>query len=246
MRNLSMPGLYRSVTSQSIPAGHLLNGKYGAKCATMRPKKEVRRIRIQQLIDWKCDGTQADFANRVGVPANLVSRYLSGAKGIGEDMKDKIEAAFDLPPHWLDQEPELGQQNFDAPQRPPGKVPLISWVQAGDYKQVIDNLTPGDAEEWVDATVPVRKHTFALRVSGDSMEPDFPEGSIIIVEPTLLADPGDYVIVRNGEHEATFKQLIRDGGDWMLRPINPRYPIKPMPRDAVVCGVVRQVLRTIR
>ncbi len=214
----------------------------------MKTKKEQRRAALQTLIDWKCGGKQANFADRVGVAANLVSRYLSGAKGIGEEMKEKIEMAFNLPSHWLDQDHSQALDNNveTPPSRPPGKVPLISWVQAGDYKQVIDNLAVGDAEEWVDATVPVRKHTFALRVSGDSMEPDFPEGSIIIVEPTLLADPGDYVIVRNGEHEATFKQLIRDGGDWMLKPINPRYPIKPMPRDAVVCGVVRQVLRTIR
>lgn len=157
-------------------------------------------------------------------------------------MKDKIEAAFNLPPHWLDQnESQLLSENLSKHPRPLGTVPLISWVQAGDYKQVIDNLALGDAEDWIDTTVPIRSHTFALRVSGDSMEPDFPDGSIIIVEPERAPQPGDFVVVRNGENGATLKQLIKDGSDWLLKPSNSRYPIKPLPEDAVICGVVRSM-----
>jgi SOS-response transcriptional repressor LexA len=121
-----------------------------------------------------------------------------------------------------------------------GKVPLISWTQAGDFASLVDNYHPGHAEEWVTTTVPVKRHTFALRVVGDSMEPEFPDGTVIIVEPDMQADPGDFVVVRaNGGLECTFKQLMKDGNDWYLKPINDRYPIKPMPKDAVIIGVVR-------
>jgi SOS-response transcriptional repressor LexA len=121
-----------------------------------------------------------------------------------------------------------------------GRVPLISWTQAGDFASLVDNYHPGDGEEWVKTTVPVKKHTFALRVVGDSMEPEFPEGTVIVVEPDMQADPGDFVVVRaNGGLECTFKQLMKDGNDWYLKPINDRYPIKPMPKDAVIIGVVR-------
>jgi hypothetical protein len=44
-----------------------------------------------------------------------------------------------------------------------------------------------------------------LRVQGDSMTPDFPHGCIIVVEPELDPLPGDYVIAKNGDDEATFK-----------------------------------------
>ena len=72
------------------------------------------------------------------------------------------------------------------------------------------------------------------------MEPEFPDGTVIIVEPDMQADPGDFVVVRaNGGLECTFKQLMKDGNDWYLKPINDRYPIKPMPKDAVIIGVVR-------
>ncbi len=127
-----------------------------------------------------------------------------------------------------------------------GRVPLISWVQAGDWAGVVDNFHPGDADEWIETTVPVRQHTYALRVKGDSMtnpsgSPSFPHGIIIIVEPEVEAVPGAYVVVRqNGDEECTFKQLVKDAGTLYLKPLNPAYPLLRMSDDAVICGVVRE------
>lgn len=127
-----------------------------------------------------------------------------------------------------------------------GRVPLISWVQAGAFSEAVDLLQPGFAEEMVDTTVRARSHTFALRVSGDSMDPDFPEGTILIVEPELEAHAGDYVIVKNGAEEATFKQLVKDGADWYLKPLNTRYPIKAWDNSMHIVGVVRASERKFR
>ena len=126
-----------------------------------------------------------------------------------------------------------------------GRVPLVSWVQAGSMAEAEDPHAPGVAEDWITTTVQVRDHTFALRVRGDSMEPEFPDGVIIIVEPEMHFENGDYVVVRNSHDEATFKQLVQDGGDWYLKPVNPRYPIKPL-GDAVVVGVVREAVKKYR
>lgn len=59
----------------------------------MNPKerKEHRRQRLGALIEAHFKGSQALFAERAGVDATLVSRYMSGLKGIGEAMRDKIE-----------------------------------------------------------------------------------------------------------------------------------------------------------
>lgn len=126
-----------------------------------------------------------------------------------------------------------------------GKVPLISWVQAGKWREAIDLYAPDDAENWIETTVPIKEHTFALRVDGDSMEPEFPAGVLIVVEPDLDPQPGDYVIAKNGD-EATFKQLVKDGPDWYLKPINERYPIKPLESPCKIIGVVREQARRYR
>lgn len=137
-----------------------------------------------------------------------------------------------------------GQTNITPGPDLRGRVPIISWVQAGDWQQAVDNFHPGSADDWVEITCQKKTHTFALRVKGDSMvnpngAPSFPEGFILVVEPEMEPAPGDFVIAKNGENEATFKQLIKDGGDWYLKPLNPRYPLKAL-GDARIVGVVRE------
>jgi transcriptional regulator with XRE-family HTH domain len=76
-----------------------------------------------------------------------------------------------------------------------GEVPLVSEVEAGHYT-AIDNFKTqaGEGLELVPVNVQVKRHTFGLRVHGDSMISDshdsFPEGSILIVEPDMEALPG--------------------------------------------------------
>ena len=128
---------------------------------------------------------------------------------------------------------------------PASRVPLISFVAAGNWSDAVDNYAPGDAEAWVETTVPVKRHTYALRVEGDSMEPRFPNGAILIVEPEAEAKSGSFVIMRQNGTDATFKQLVHDGGRWYLKPVNPRYPIMELSEDAVLCGVVRQMVMDV-
>lgn len=101
-------------------------------------------------------------------------------------------------------------------------IPVVSWVTAGRWREVSDEFEPGDADQWISTDVKGR-NIFALRVQGDSMEPEFAEGEIIIVSPHLEAQPGNYVIVKNPEGEATFKQLKKFGTSWVLHPLNPNY-----------------------
>lgn len=42
--------------------------------------------------------------------------------------------------------------------------------------------------------------------------------------PHIEAKPGDYVIVKNDEEEATFKQLKVCGETTVLHPLNAKYP----------------------
>ncbi|WP_219212167.1 LexA family protein [Variovorax boronicumulans] len=128
------------------------------------------------------------------------------------------------------------------------EVPLVSEVEAGNYT-VIDNFKPKSSFEMVLVGVPVQRHTYALRVHGDSMVSEsrdsFPEGAIIIVEPEMAPLPGDYVIALNEANETTFKQLIKDGGELFLKPLNLRYPIRPL-GTARIIGVVREVTKRFR
>lgn len=62
--------------------------------------------------------------------------------------------------------------------------------------------------------------SFALRVLGEDMLPEFREGDIVIVEPDGALRDGSFVLARpNGEW--TLRQLARRGDGWCLRALNP-------------------------
>ncbi len=100
------------------------------------------------------------------------------------------------------------------------RVPIISWAQAGSWQEICDTYQYGDYAEYVETDT---KGIFALRVRGNSMEAEFHEGDIIVINPYLKPEHNDYVVVSNVEGEATFKQLKKYGTTRVLHPLNPKY-----------------------
>lgn len=229
----------------------------GSRCNLSMDIQDVRRRNLGAIIEYRFEGNVSALARAVDKVPSQILDVLSSRKAFGERLARKLEGLLQIPQMTLDNinvyvsedgskiAVEGGQNTVTGPDVK-GKAPLISWVSAGRYCSTVDLNEPGIAEDWIDTTVPVKKHTYALRVVGDSMEPLFPEGTIIIVEPELEATPGDYVIARNDQHEATFKQLIKDGPDWFLSPLNPRYPLKPFTDKDEICGVIRSAERRFR
>lgn len=81
--------------------------------------------------------------------------------------------------------------------------------------------------------------SFALMVLGDSMEPEFREGEIVIIEPAGLAGDGSYVLAQVDE-EWIFRQLLKTGGGWRLAPLNAAYPARDIDDLSPVRGVIIQ------
>jgi SOS-response transcriptional repressor LexA len=84
--------------------------------------------------------------------------------------------------------------------------------------------------------------SFALRVLGDDMAPEFEHGHIIIVEPDGALKHGSYVLAQAGG-EWVFRQLCQRGDGWVLHAINPErmdLQDQPLPDLGAVHGVVIQ------
>jgi SOS-response transcriptional repressor LexA len=184
------------------------------------------------------------------------SQLLSGKAAFGEKAARRIERDYQMGRFYLDQPVGLAEEVGEY--RVAGRVegaeaarygvtsamrlcPLISWVQAGSWSEVIDNLQPGDAEEWFSCPTRCGPHTYVLRVTGVSMEPVFRDGELIFVDPEAEARHGSFVVVRlDHEKTATFKQLVVERGRRYLRPLNDRWPdpIIEVEGAATICGVV--------
>lgn len=133
------------------------------------------------------------------------------------------------------------EANFEGGPVIKGRIPIISWVQAGDWCEAIDNFAPGDAEDWAPFAGNHSDGSFALRVRGPSMEPRFFDGEIIVVDPLVSADNGRFVIAKKtSSQEATFKQLVCEGGEAYLRALNESWPepIIRVDEEWHICGVV--------
>jgi len=237
---------------RSIPPLHQTMNKMSTSFNECSPVQSdgmsLKQIRIERLKQFAVSrgvaGSPTALGLLIGKKPNQTSDLLSGKASFGEKVARSMEEKAGLPTGWLD-DFDVGENTEPAPSIR-GAVPLISSVQAGMYKEFVDNLHQSEgAFETIETTVPVNRHTFALRVKGDSMEPRFPEGIVLIVEPDLDPQPNDFVIAKNGNDETTFKQLVRDGQDWYLKPLNERYPIKPLGQSNIV-GVVRAAQMSLR
>ena len=125
---------------------------------------------------------------------------------------------------------------------PVNRVPLVSWVQAGEAAEVFDPYAKGAAEDWIETAATVGSRSFALRVAGDSMEPLIPENSIVIIDPELEPMNGSIVVARFEDgHEATIKKLVVDGDAKWLKPLNPAYAARLIDGECQIVGVARKV-----
>jgi len=83
---------------------------------------------------------------------------------------------------------------------------------------------------------------FALMVLGDSMEPEFVEGEVILIEPEGLATDGSFVLAQLAG-EWIFRQLVRRDAGWRLQALNAAYPAADIPGLDAVKGVIIQKSR---
>ncbi|WP_140921165.1 LexA family protein [Limnobaculum xujianqingii] len=127
------------------------------------------------------------------------------------------------------------------------RVPLISSVQAGNWKEIVEeHLT--ELTEWIETTAKVSPYSFSLRVTGDSMASpaghgtSIPNGSIVIVDPQIEATNGRIVVARvNGSNEATVKKLVIDGPNIYLMPLNPNFKRIDFDDNCEIIGVCVRV-----
>jgi SOS-response transcriptional repressor LexA len=120
------------------------------------------------------------------------------------------------------------------------KIPLISYVMAGNWGEAVDPYELNDAFEWLDVPLEHSDQAFCLEVSGQSMEPEYLEGGRILVEPMIEARHGDDVVVRTPDGKVTFKRLQSTSEGKHLVALNKDFPsrIVEMPEDTMICGVV--------
>ena len=88
---------------------------------------------------------------------------------------------------------------------------------------------------------------FAVRIRGDSMSPEFPEGSIAVLSPSSQPKTGDLVVARVVDRGILFMRLQQQRGAFRFIPANPAHaPIEATEGQIDWCYPVDQMIRKMR
>jgi len=118
----------------------------------------------------------------------------------------------------------------------PRAVPLIGLAQAGSGGYFDDGGFPV-GKGWDEIPFPAvnDENAYALEISGNSMEPTYRDGTIIVVSPAASVRRGDRVAVKTRDGEVMVKELKRRTSKSIeLRSVNPEHAERTLPvRDVL-------------
>jgi phage repressor protein C with HTH and peptisase S24 domain len=115
-------------------------------------------------------------------------------------------------------------------------VPLIGLAQAG-VGGFFDDAGFPVGRGWDEIAFPQvdDEHAYALEVSGDSMEPAYRDGDIVVVSPAAPIRRGDRVVVRTRDGEVMAKVLKRRTTKTVdLSSLNADHEDRQIPANAVL------------
>ena len=160
---------------------------------------------------------QKVVAYELGIAPNTYSQYESGKREPDRKTLIKIADYFNTSTDYI-----LGRDVSTRPLDDKNGVwiPVLGQVQAGLPTTAVENII--DYEQ-ISRDMSGTGEFFALRVKGDSMEPKFTEGDVVIVRKQSTASDGDIVIALVNGDDATIKKIkIRPEGI-ILTPLNSQY-----------------------
>ena len=106
-------------------------------------------------------------------------------------------------------------------------IPLLGFAQAGNDGYFDDSGFPHGSDSWDGIDFPKidDKNAYAIEVSGDSMEPAYRDGDILVVSPNQPVRRGDRVVVKTKDGEVMVKELKRKTAMRVeLKSLNPNHP----------------------
>ena len=122
-----------------------------------------------------------------------------------------------------------GDDILSSGARRSGSIPLIGFAQAGAQGYFDEDGYPtGDA--WDEIKLPAQdvknlNGTYALEINGDSMEPLYRKGDVLIVSRDVAVRRGDRIVVRTTGGEVMAKELVRKNSSRIeVKSLNPAHP----------------------
>ena len=166
----------------------------------------------------------AELARQTGVLQPVIHRIVSG-----ETDNPKIGTLLPIANYFgisinelIGEETVLANQNVNPSManNTLHKIPLLNWQEIKEWPNIIKRGDRG----YIETSNKLCKNSYAVAVKDSTMLPRFPEGTILIIDTSLVPQDQDFVIVQTSlQNEPLFKQVFFDGDDIYLKPVNPDF-----------------------
>ena len=207
-----------------------------------------------------------ELSNKTGINKSLISNYLNGNFKAKQDKLTEMAEVLNVSETWLmgydvsmdrewlkDSEIDNATliNNFYIEDDSKNiKIPILGKIPAGVPLEAIE-----DIDGYVEVSKSIVKdpyNLFALRISGDSMNPEYKTNDIVIVKKQFEFNSGDDCVVMVNGNDATFKRVIKQEDSIILKPLNNNY--EPtffskkdiLDRPVKIIGVAIEVRRKLK
>ncbi len=193
------------------------------------PPSDELLTKLEKILEFE-SGLLLYIAHIEGLPADVRHKYESAEaenkkwRQIAKNLIDTKADASRLTE--LLAESDMNVEHEKVPLAAGRLVPIINKVSAGYPTDFNDLDYPvGIADDYIRCPDLHDPNCFAVRVVGDSMEPKFREGDIVIFSPAAEVHNGDDCFVRfTMPHETTFKRAFFESDNKVrLQPRNEKY-----------------------
>lgn len=204
--------------------------------------------------------------NGDGIDKTLLNKYIKGIAIAKQDNMFILAKALDVSEGWLmgydvDMERDWIEEKSPADLSIDNaryietttrtvKIPLLGKVPAGVPIEAIQDIL--GYEEIPASMLNSGENYFALKIEGDSMYPEYMSGDVIIVKQQPDCSSGDDCIVMVNGDDATFKRVVKQENNLILKPLNNQYEpyvfseYDIMTKPVKIIGIAIEVRRKLR
>ena len=201
--------------------------------------------------------TQDDLAKMLNCTKQAISHYETNRRRPDYETLEAIADVLNVPMAFflsdLEKKEELEKiyaTYTDASHSNAVRIPVLGNIPAGIPIEAVEDIE--DWEELPKSMARGEKEYFGLSVKGDSMEPEYRNGDILILQKQDSCETGDDCAVMVNGDDVTFKRVRRSEKGITLQPLNPAYDPMFFSNEEImslpvrIIGVVVEIRRKIR
>lgn len=170
--------------------------------------KKLRSLREQSQLN------QTEFAEKFGLSSVRYNQYETGKRNPDYETLKKFANFFEVSVDYLLGNSDIKKtDNINSESKKSIKIPVLGSVATGIPIEAVEDII--DYEE-ISNDMALTGEFFALQIKGESMEPKFSNGDVVIVKQQHNFENGDIAVVLVNGSDATVKKVVRQDDGIML------------------------------